>query len=441
MIGKYASNKARQANGGARPMSVFQAHVSSVVKVYNGTDSEATLVGTIRAGTLARFSSKFKDQNPIPTPDVAADASIAKPPTEFIVVVDAPQMPTFRAVEHTLKWMKESENRRGALTPVFVWDEETPLSDLLDVYATLHAFGLRPFPQKLKIDIFDRISRAPPTLGMFKAVTQYIPLADSIVTRIITAMVDYGDRNAYFVSDIDAMEGYMYKDGPPGLIERFDAIWQARHRPRRFHGGKFPRTGPPPPYTHPKSVGQGATKPAASNHQSASKSARSSKTKSTTASGNGIGKSISTPPKHTQPGTSSSAKLAPSAPIVIPKPGAADSAIGTTSTSPVPTASTKVPAPAAQLTASRVIDKPMYSEAAKTPPRAALASDASTAKQVPAKNMQVLTTKSVKVNGDPGENNADTVDKAEEKTEAKGESHPGPPQRRRRLRRKVAGAE
>lgn len=145
--------------------------------------------------------------------------------------------PPAEAFKFAFNWMYEAA-RGPQDQQLLVFGVPNPdnlsLEKLIDLYAAGLCLGLRPRPVKHLTDIFERISKNPPTLEEIVYIHEHLPVNDSVMTRAINSFLTYKSATSevYTKAERDAIEKYFHEvDGD--LYNRFTDINNYRQEQRR----------------------------------------------------------------------------------------------------------------------------------------------------------------------------------------------------------------
>lgn len=108
------------------------------------------------------------------------------------------------------------------------------LEKLVDLYAAALCLGLRPKPRKHLADLFDRLTKYPPSLADIVYIHEHLPVSDSVMTRAISSFLT--NRGAvsevYNKDERLAIEKY-FSEVDEDLYTRFKDILEYREGHRR----------------------------------------------------------------------------------------------------------------------------------------------------------------------------------------------------------------
>jgi len=160
-----------------------------------------------------------------------SDSCTSKPPHKELILdlTGAAKSPSLDAILNCLRWMLNNNHvRSGQRLLDFHIPEPShaSLPTLVDIYAAVLCFDLRPFPGNLRRTIMDRLSTRRPLAYEIEYIHEHLPAEDSIVTRAITAYFEHLEADRY--SDLENAAIHQYVDTHIELYNRFAEIENAR---------------------------------------------------------------------------------------------------------------------------------------------------------------------------------------------------------------------
>ncbi|KAK4502780.1 hypothetical protein PRZ48_006206 [Zasmidium cellare] len=132
------------------------------------------------------------------------------------------EAPTKDAVRAAIAWMKTNEDRHGDHTLPYGPNDlsNLDLEDIVDLYQAALAFGLQPWPRRLKLELNERITRTRLDFETFVKITRWLPMADSALARALNQVDYHMIRARYTLSEMEDFEMYISTPGNETLQAR-----------------------------------------------------------------------------------------------------------------------------------------------------------------------------------------------------------------------------
>ncbi|SMY22256.1 unnamed protein product [Zymoseptoria tritici ST99CH_1A5] len=189
----------------------------------SGYQGSPKLPAGSRAGALPVQTGKI-----LPSPD---HSSAPKGRKQLRLFLDAPEMPSFEAVQSALKWMKDNADADGSARLLDFGPsslEDAQLIDLIDLYQTALCFDLRPFPKRIRIEILNRLTTNRPDVNTFRQLSRFLPLDDSAIKRSINSFHDFWRAKEYTAGELAEFDDFLAQDENKDFERRLAQIFKAR---------------------------------------------------------------------------------------------------------------------------------------------------------------------------------------------------------------------
>ncbi|KAF2206876.1 hypothetical protein CERZMDRAFT_102935 [Cercospora zeae-maydis SCOH1-5] len=184
-----------------------------------------------------------------PAHSLQAGTSAASTTKQMILDLDAPRLPSTKAIRSIIEWMQIVEP-----TPPKTWlpafapanFSTIPDKDLIDLYSAVLVFELQPRSvwQNLADELGLRISIGKPSVKLLKKLRLSLPICDLIMTQALVAVVEHRQRGAYLSGGgWDKMREFLFESGDEVLaakaeemLARYDGQYAQVLNERQFSG-------------------------------------------------------------------------------------------------------------------------------------------------------------------------------------------------------------
>lgn len=154
---------------------------------------------------------------------------------ELRLDLNVSEMPTKTAIREAIAWMKSNEKLHGDQTLPFGPDDLVNLSleDVVDLYQAALAFGMQPWPGRLRLELNERLTSTRLDYHTFRNITRRLPLADSCVSRAINEVEYHTFRRHYTDAEIDVFKTFESRPGNEALRARIHELGVVRQHARQ----------------------------------------------------------------------------------------------------------------------------------------------------------------------------------------------------------------
>ncbi|KAF2164657.1 hypothetical protein M409DRAFT_25051 [Zasmidium cellare ATCC 36951] len=160
-------------------------------------------------------------------------AAAKKGKKELHLGLNVRELPTKEVVLEAIAWMKSNEERHGDQTLPYGPEDlsKLGLEDIVELYQVALAFGLQPWPGRLKMELNERISSTCLDFKTFRDITRWLPFADSGVARAINQVYYHMRRGSYTAAEAEIFDMYMSRPGNERLQSRAHELHVVRQQP------------------------------------------------------------------------------------------------------------------------------------------------------------------------------------------------------------------
>ncbi|SMQ48559.1 unnamed protein product [Zymoseptoria tritici ST99CH_3D7] len=158
-------------------------------------------------------------------------SSAPKGRKQLRLFLDAPEMPSFEAVQTALKWMKDNGDADSSARLLDYGPsslEDAQLIDLIDLYQSALCFDLRPFPKRIRIEILNRLTNNRPDVNTFAQLTRFLPLDDSAVARAINSFHDFWRAKEYTSEEMNQFTAFLDQEENKNFERKLSQIFKSR---------------------------------------------------------------------------------------------------------------------------------------------------------------------------------------------------------------------
>ncbi|SMR48201.1 unnamed protein product [Zymoseptoria tritici ST99CH_3D1] len=158
-------------------------------------------------------------------------SSAPKGRKQLKLYLDAPEMPSYDAVQTALKWMKDNADADGSARLLDYGPsslEDAQLIDLIDLYQTALCFDIRPFPKRIRIEILSRLTNNRPDVNTFAQLSRFLPIDDSAIARAINSFHDFWRAKEYTSEEMSAFSAFLDQEQNKDFERKLSQIFKAR---------------------------------------------------------------------------------------------------------------------------------------------------------------------------------------------------------------------
>ncbi|KJX92645.1 hypothetical protein TI39_contig5834g00012 [Zymoseptoria brevis] len=158
-------------------------------------------------------------------------SSAPKGRKQLSLFLDAPEMPSFEAVQTALKWMKDNGDADSSARLLDYGPSSLggiQLIDLIDLYQVALCFDMRPFPNRIRFEIFNRLTNNRPDVNTFRQLTRFLPLDDSAVARAINSFHDFWRAKEYSAEELSEFDAFLAEEQNKNFERKLSQVFKAR---------------------------------------------------------------------------------------------------------------------------------------------------------------------------------------------------------------------